>query len=231
MKRSRWPAFDTSKSSGAAKRPRAWGPGWSPRWVERVLAAKTLSGWLNVPADCLRPLPAVHLHAARPAGRNEPTAEGIAGSEEMLRRVAALGPSDLCFCLISGGGSALMPAPVAGVSLADKLAVTQLLSTRGASIEELNTVRTPLSRIKGGGLARACKAGRLIALVLSDVLGDPLEIIASGPTVPCDVDPRRAENILARYAGLSAIPASIRAARSRSVRSGKFRQPAGSRTW
>lgn len=76
-----------------------------------------------------------------------------------------------------------MPAPAHGVSLADKQLVTRLLSERGANIQQLNTVRTQLSRIKGGGLARACRAGLLVTLLISDVLGDPLDVIASGPTV------------------------------------------------
>jgi glycerate-2-kinase len=85
--------------------------------------------------------------------------------------------------MLTGGGSALMPAPVPGVSLADKIQLTRLLSAAGANIEQLNAVRRPVSLVKGGGLARACAAGRLITLVISDVLGDPLETIASGPTV------------------------------------------------
>ena len=76
-----------------------------------------------------------------------------------------------------------MPLPIEGITLDDKLAVTRFLSAAGAPIDELNTVRKQLSRIKGGGLARACRAGRLVTLVISDVLGDPLDLIASGPTV------------------------------------------------
>ncbi len=120
------------------------GPEWS--------AAKRLDGWVNVPADCVRPLDRIRLHAARPAGQNEPTAAGIAGAEEILRIVGALEADDLCIALISGGGSALLPAPVAGISLADLLAVTRHLSAAGANIEQLNIVRKQLSRIKGGGL-------------------------------------------------------------------------------
>jgi glycerate-2-kinase len=90
----------------------------------------------------------------------------------------------LVLCLISGGGSALLPAPAAGITLEDKQAVTKFLSGAGANIAELNPVRKALSRIKGGGLARACRGGRLATLVISDVLGDPLDVIASGPTVP-----------------------------------------------
>ncbi len=118
----------------------------------------------------------------------------------------ASGPGDLCLCLISGGGSALMPAPVEGITLDDKLAVTRHLSSSGANIEQLNAVRKQLSRIKGGGLARACRAGRLATLIISDVLGDPLEVIASGPTVPDTSTPQMALDVLrefgARRAGI-----------------------------
>jgi glycerate 2-kinase len=160
---------------------------------------KHLSGWLNVPADCVRKLMRIRLHAGRPAGVNEPTAEGIAGTEEILRIAGDLGPDDLCIALISGGGSALMPAPIEGVSLADKIAVTRFLSAAGADITELNTVRKQLSRIKGGGLARACNAGRLVSLIISDVLGDPLELIASGPTVADPSTPQDALDILNKF--------------------------------
>ncbi len=173
-----------------------------------LIAEKRVTGWLNVPADCVRSLPPLRLHAARPAGRNEPTAEGVAGAEAMLELAASLTSGDVCFCLISGGGSALLPAPAQGVTLADKLAVTRFLSGAGANIAELNTVRKQLSRIKGGGLARACRAGRLITLIISDVLGDPLDVIASGPTVPDSSTPEQALAVLekfgAREAGISA---------------------------
>jgi glycerate 2-kinase len=183
-----------------------------------LMGEKQLSGWVNVPADvaggpgpaCRRPLNVqrIHLHAARPAGVNEPTSEGVAGAMEILRLVESLGPDDLCLCLISGGGSALMPAPVEGISLADKLAVTRHLSAAGANIEQLNTVRKQLSRIKGGGLLRACHAGHLVSLIISDVLGDPLDVIASGPTVPDTSTPLAALAVLdqfgARAAGISA---------------------------
>jgi hydroxypyruvate reductase len=156
--------------------------------LESVLGAKLLQekdvvGWVNVPADCIVPTSRVQLHAARPAGVNEPRAEGVEGTRRILEIVASLAPEDLCFCVLTGGGSALMPAPVPGISLDDKIRLTQLLSAAGANIEQLNTVRRNLSLVKGGGLARACRAGRLFTLIISDVLGDPLEAIASGPTV------------------------------------------------
>jgi hydroxypyruvate reductase len=190
---------------------------------------KQLAGWVNVPADCLPSqtnpahkrgsaagAPRIHLHAARPAGVNEPTAEGAFGTEMILEIVGSLGPRDVCLCLISGGGSALLPAPVAGVSLAEKQTLTRLLSAGGANIQELNTVRKQLSRVKGGGLARACRSGRLISLIISDVLGDPLDVIASGPTVAGTATASDALAILQRY-GIdeSAAPAAMAHLRKR----------------
>jgi glycerate 2-kinase len=176
----------------------------------RICREKQVAGWVNVPADCLRALKHIHLHSARPAGVNEPTPEGAAGAEEILRIVAALGPHDLCLCLLSGGGSALLPAPVEAISLEDKLAVTRFLSAAGANIEQLNTVRKQLSRIKGGGLARACRAGRLISLIISDVPGDPLDLIASGPTVEDTSTPTEALGLLRQFARSEAdIPAAV----------------------
>jgi glycerate 2-kinase len=167
-----------------------------PPWV---LDQKHVAGWVNVPEDCVRPMARICLHGARPPGVNEPTAAGAAGAREILRLVKSLGPDDLCLCLLSGGGSALMPAPADGITLEDKLAVTRHLSAAGANIEQLNTVRKQLSRIKGGGLMRTCRAGRLVSLIISDVLGDPLDLIASGPTVEDTSTPRAAMAILDRF--------------------------------
>ena len=163
-----------------------------------ALPPDQLSGWVNVPADCVGLTPPVVLHPARPAGLNEPTAAGVAGATEILARVARLGPRDLCLVLLSGGGSALLPAPAPGLSLADKQAVTRVLMQSGATIHELNTVRKQLSAIKGGGLARAIRAGHTETLIISDVVGDPLDIIASGPTVPDTGSPAAALAVLDR---------------------------------
>ena len=161
-----------------------------------------ISGWINVPAGTVPPeasIGQIHVHAARPAGVNEPTMAGVEGTAQILKIAGSCQPRDLCIALISGGGSALLPAPIDGITLADKLAVTRLLSGAGADITELNTVRKHLSRIKGGGLLRACTAGQLLTLVLSDVLGDPLDLIASGPTVPDPSTPADAWQLLNRY--------------------------------
>lgn len=181
----------------------------------KLVREKQLTGWLNVPADCVRELPThgapgITLHAARPAGVNEPTAEGVVGSERILELVRAADARTLCLVLLSGGGSALLPAPCDGITLSDKLAVTRFLSGAGANIAELNTVRKHLSRIKGGNLTRASNAGRMITLVLSDVLGDPLDLIGSGPTVPDTSNDADALAILQKYGGIAAgVPAAV----------------------
>jgi len=162
-------------------------------WEER------LCGWLNVPEDCVRPLARIRLHAGRPAGINEPTSAGVEGTAEILRQVSSLRPQDLCLVLISGGGSALLPAPASGITLEEKLEATRFLSRSGATIQELNALRKAISRVKGGGLARACTAGNLISLIISDVIGDPLDVIASGPTVPGTVEPALAAEVLQKF--------------------------------
>jgi glycerate-2-kinase len=182
--------------------------------LEAVLAGSPLaertSGWVNVPADCVRPLQTMHLHAARAPGVNEPTAAGVAGANEILRRVRQLSADDLCIVLLSGGASALLPAPALGISLADKLTVTRLLMAGGATINELNCVRKHLSAIKGGNLARAVGNARVVSLIISDVIGDPLDVIASGPTVADRSTAADALAILKRVASQrSDVPESV----------------------
>ena len=178
--------------------------------LQNADATCELLGWVNVPADCVRPLPRVRLHAARPAGVNEPTAEGVECSRRILELVASLEESDFCLVVLSGGGSALLPAPVDGISLQDKQTITQLLMLGGATINELNCVRKQLSQIKGGGLARACRAGRIVSLIISDVIGDPLDVIASGPTMDDSSTPAEALEIVSRIVGNTAdVPPGI----------------------
>ncbi len=164
-----------------------------------------ITGLLNVPADAVRPLQRITLHAGRPAGSNHPTADGVAGSDQMLDLMRTAGPDDVAVCLISGGGSALLPAPD-GVTLEDKQAVTKLLHACGATINEMNAVRKHLSRLKGGRLAQAFAGRRLFSLIISDVVGDPLDVIASGPTA---VDPTTfgdALNVLEKYRLTGQVP-------------------------
>jgi glycerate 2-kinase len=168
-----------------------------------------MTGIVNVPADTVRPLRKIELHAARPAGSNHPTAEGVAGAERMLELVADAGPDDVAICLLSGGGSALLPAPAAGVTLADKQAVTKLLHACGATIHEMNAVRKHLSRIKGGRLAQAFTGRALFSLVISDVVGDALDVIASGPTAADSSTFADALRVLDKYRLTERVPSAV----------------------
>lgn len=141
-----------------------------------------LQGWVNVPDALVQGLPDVHLHAARGRHENVPTPAAVEGTRRILAAASACGPRDLMIVVVSGGGSSLLCAPPAGLSLADKIAMARLLHGRGATIEEVNAVRKHLSDVKGGGLARQFRGGWMTGLVLSDVVGDPLDVIASGPT-------------------------------------------------
>ncbi|MGE3806161.1 MAG: glycerate kinase [Gemmataceae bacterium] len=172
-------------------------------WLERV------EGWVNVPADAARPLRRITLHAARPAASNHPTAEGVMGSRKILELVRSARSEDVVLCLLSGGGSALLPAPASGLSLEDKQQATRLLHACGATINEMNAVRKHLSAIKGGQLARAFHGKRLVSLIISDVIGDPLDVIASGPTA---ADPTTFADSLAivdRFQLRAKLPAAV----------------------
>lgn len=168
-----------------------------------------VSGCVNTIDSLVRPLARIRLHPARPAGDPVPTAAGAAGSRRMLRLLASLSPRDLAVCLLSGGASALMPLPMPGLRIADKVAVTRLLDRAGASIRELNTVRKHLSAIKGGRLAAASQAGALVSLILSDVIGSPLDIIASGPTAADPSTYAESLAILDRYGLAARAPARV----------------------
>jgi glycerate-2-kinase len=118
------------------------------------------------------------------AGHPIPDASGVGAVEGIRELLRDLSEDDIVLCLISGGGSALWPAPAEGITLAEKQEVTHVLLRAGASIRELNAVRKHLSAIKGGQLARWASPARVISLIMSDVIGDPLDFIASGPTAP-----------------------------------------------
>ena len=187
------------------------GPGMA-LGVEAALADRLnlVEGLVNVPEGMSAALKRIRLHAARPQGVNEPTAAGVAGAEEMLRLLASAGPEDVAVCLLSGGGSALLPAPAHGISLADKLAVTKLLHRSGATIDEMNCVRKHLSRVKGGRMAEAFRGKLLVSLIISDVVGDPLDVIASGPTSADPTTFANATSVLTRYGLDDRVPDAVR---------------------
>ena len=128
-----------------------------------------------------------------------PDAAGLAAAERIMAFPHGLTKDDLVLCLISGGGSSLLTLPAEGITLADKQRVNQALLNSGASIVEMNCVRKHLSRIKGGRLAAACAPARVLSLLISDVPGDEVSVIASGPTVPDASTCADALAILARY--------------------------------
>src|SRR5580765_7884036 len=118
------------------------------------------------------------------AGHPIPDENGVRAVHETQALLSGLTSNDVVLSLISGGGSALWPSPAEGITLEEKQQVTQMLLRAGATIQELNGVRKHLSAIKGGQLARWASPARVISLIMSDVIGDPLDFIASGPTAP-----------------------------------------------
>ncbi|KPK23911.1 MAG: glycerate kinase [Nitrospira bacterium SG8_3] len=175
--------------------------------VESLLGERVSDGIIVVKDGHGLPLQRVKVHEA---SHPVPDERGLGGTEEILSLVSGAGERDLVICLISGGGSALLVAPAQGVTLKDKQQVTQLLLACGASIHEINTVRKHLSRVKGGGLAHAAHPATLVSLILSDVIGDDLDTIASGPTVPDSTTFHQAGQILERYGIWDQVPGSVR---------------------
>jgi glycerate 2-kinase len=168
------------------------------------VAPARLAGLVSVPEGCGVLLGQIEVRETRPAGLNMPTPAAEAATREMLALVAGLTPADLAIVIVTGGGSALVAAPRAGVPLDEKVAVATFLAAAGADIRDLNTVRQAASDVKAGGLSRACGAGRLLALVLSDVIGDPLDMIASGPCMPVGPRPAAAVAVLERFGAIAA---------------------------
>jgi len=131
-------------------------------------------------------------------GHPIPDARSLIAGKRVLDFVSSLNEDDTLVCLISGGGSALVTAPYEGITLDDMQTLTRELLSCGARIDEINTIRRQLDRVKGGGLARATKA-KVVSLILSDVVGNPLEAIASGPTTPDPTSREDALDILRKY--------------------------------
>ncbi|KAM4612733.1 glycerate kinase isoform 2-T2 [Polymixia lowei] len=144
------------------------------------------------------------------AKHNLPDADAQKAAECIKQLASELTEKDLLLVLISGGGSALLPAPVPPISLQEKQDVTRRLAGAGSTIQELNTVRRALSLLKGGGLAQCAHPAQMVALILSDVIGDPLDLIASGPTVWSEVWPEEVMSVLERYKLSTSLPASVK---------------------
>ena len=157
------------------------------------------------------------------AGHPVPDARGVAASSRLLETARGAREDDLILFLVSGGGSALTPAPAPPITFAEKQEVTRLLLASGATIGELNAVRKHLSFFKGGQLARAAWPAAVLTLALSDVIGDPLDVIASGPTAPDPTTFADALEVLARRGLTGRVPASV-ARRLESGRAGEIQE-------
>lgn len=156
-------------------------------------------------------------------GHPVPDARGVRGAERIAEIARTAGVDDLVICLISGGASALLPLPAPPVTLEEKQAVTKLLLASGSTIHEINTVRKHISRIKGGQLARMAYPARVLAPILSDVIGDDLDVIGSGMTAPDVSTFAGARRVLETYGILELAPASIRLRLEKGAR-GKIRE-------
>jgi hydroxypyruvate reductase len=174
--------------------------------VEALLGARIAAGTVVVKEGHVAPTERVQL---REAGHPVPTQAGLDAGAEVLALARNAGPDDLVICLLSGGGSALLESLPVPLSLADLQETTALLLASGATIDELNAVRKHLSLVKGGRLAQAVAPARLVTLVLSDVVGSPLDVIASGPTVADGSTWDDAWAVLARYNLTHRAPAAV----------------------
>jgi len=173
--------------------------------LEEILGARISGGLVSVKDGHTAPLRRVELMEA---GHPLPDARGRLAAERILQTAREAEAGDLVLCVISGGGSALLPAPAGGLSLDDKIAVTDALLRSGAPIQDVNAVRKHLSQLKGGRLAQAAHPAALAVLVLSDVIGNPLDAIASGPAAPDPTTFADALAIVERYGITATMPAA-----------------------
>jgi glycerate 2-kinase len=177
--------------------------------IEKILRNRITGGSVNIPAYT-KPWPKNSRIMFNPASHPIPSEKGVRGVKNMLQLVGKPSRKDLVICLISGGGSALMPIPTTGITLSDKQKATELLLTSGANIHEANTVRKHLSGIKGGRLAEKLYPATVLSLIISDVVGDELESIASGPTVPDRTTYQDAYKVLQRHRLWAEVPKTVR---------------------
>jgi len=175
--------------------------------VERLLKGRIRGGLINTKYGHLAKLRHIELNEC---GHPVPDESGLRGAERIAELARRAGPDDLVICLISGGASALLALPVAPITLEEKQATTKLLLACGASIHEINAVRKHISALKGGQLARLAAPAAVLALLLSDVIGDDLDVIGSGPTAADRSTFVGALEILKKYRLLERVPAAVR---------------------
>ncbi|XP_069500103.1 glycerate kinase [Ambystoma mexicanum] len=188
--------------------------------AEEILGDHLIQGIISIPLgiqECLRKAGKremllksdSRIKVMEGARNNLPDDAALQAAREIHKLSQRLTKDDVLLVLISGGGSALLPSPIPPITLTEKQMVTRLLASRGATIQELNTVRKALSLLKGGGLARAAYPAQVVSLILSDVIGDPLDIIASGPTIPSPHSVRDCPLVLTKYNLWDDMPSSV----------------------
>lgn len=186
--------------------------------AERIFGNHVCSGIISVPKGIqetmknnsnMQPKSDSALEILEGAKNNLPDQNAEEAARRIKQLVQNLGSSDLLIALISGGGSSLLPLPLPTITLEEKCQVVKLLTAAGANIIELNSVRKKLSVLKGGGLAQLAYPAQVLAFIISDIVGDPLDLIASGPTVVNSDVPNAAVNIIRKYSLLDKVPASI----------------------
>jgi len=185
-----------------------FGKGTAPmaKALEEILGDRLTEGWITVKYGHGLPLNKIHVMEA---GHPIPDHAGMQATQFILDRLKGCTEKDLVLCAFSGGGSALSPAPRAPLELGEKQETTQLLLNCGATIFELNALRKHLSCCKGGQLARIAFPATLVSLFLSDVVGDPLDVIASGPTVPDPSTFSDCIRIVERYGLRGKLPSAV----------------------
>jgi len=174
--------------------------------LEEILKKRITEGVINVKYGHLCDLEVVRTNEG---GHPIPDQAGKHGTKLLMELAEKAKKDDLVLCVISGGGSALLPMPSGGITLDEKQETTRVLLACGATIHEVNAVRKHLSRVKGGGLARAVYPATLVSLILSDVIGDNLDVIASGPTVPDPSTFQDCKVIFDRYSIRDGLPESV----------------------
>ena len=175
--------------------------------VERMLGKRVRAGLINVKYGHAAKLRRIELNES---GHPIPDRNGVSGAERIAQMAREAGGDDLVICLISGGASALLPLPAPPVTLEEKQETTRLLLHCGATIHEFNCVRKHISQLKGGQLARLAFPARMLTLILSDVIGDDLDVIGSGPTVPDPSTYADARAVFRKYRIWERLPPSVR---------------------
>ncbi len=200
-------AFDLSKFKQVYVLGGGKASGAMAEALEEALGGHITAGLVNVPYGTQKTTRIVGLHEA---SHPIPDEKGVEGTRRMIQMAEQADENDLVICLLSGGGSSLMLMPREGLNLEDKRKITNLLLKSGAAINEVNAVRKHLSAFKGGWLAKKAYPATVLNLVLSDVVGDPLDAIASGPAVPDPSTFADASRILNKYGLWGTSPAPVR---------------------